>query len=75
MNYKQCRLYKDLGTGKYKVQFAWIPETFAKLGHILMLGKDDGWKVDAVFATAAEEEIIARERDYKHWHIIRGLEK
>ncbi len=64
--------YRDFyGSWKIIYQTSWIPEQFAHAGNFIKLKKDDGtwddgWKVDEVGTRAPEDQVLERERDYKH---------
>jgi len=42
---------------------------------LLRLKDDDGWVVDAVWATDTEDNVKAQARIYERWAIGRGLKK
>lgn len=63
--YRQCAM-KSQGTH----QVAWIPEKFAEVGRVLILGKRTPdaprWEVTIVGDMRLEESyLVAHERDYK----------
>lgn len=62
MNFRQCKLQKD-----NRVLVSWIPDKFAKIGKLLRLKEDDGWKVIEVYDSMSEDRVKAYSRAYKVW--------
>ena len=63
--YKQTKLQR-----LSEIQYAWIPEHLAHLGHPVKIKSDDnswddGWLVVEVGARQSEEYVLDHERDYK----------
>lgn len=49
-HYQQC----ELKNGQ-RVQVAWIPLRFAKIGAMLRIGEEEGWMVTSAYATRQGE--------------------
>lgn len=58
--YRQCDLRRVNG----QRDTAWIPEEYAQKGKYLRIGKENGWRVVAVYARAPASILLHRERDY-----------
>ncbi len=68
--YRQCRFETPTEGGK-KIDTAWIPEKFAKVGKKIYIGEkrpdpDEIWTVTHVFSRKPESYVVARQMDYKH---------
>lgn len=55
MYYRQCILRKYTTTG-YMEQTSWIPEPYCKIGNILKLDNNNGWKVITAGMEAKTDE-------------------
>lgn len=58
--YTQCYLVNDCIS-----QTAWIPSEFAKIGMILKINGEDGWKVESAGAKTDSLGIAAMRRTHK----------
>jgi len=61
LNHCQCKLQRGI-----EFQYSWIPQKFAKVGKIIKLKDDDGWKVVEVFSTMDSKEVQKRSTDYRY---------
>lgn len=59
-NYRQCLLSKH---DRYQV--AWILLRLAKVGNVLTVRGDDGWKVVQTYSVFKGEFVEARSRDHR----------
>ena len=69
--YRQCRFETRTDSGGLKIDTAWIPEKFAKVGKKIYLGEKRPdptpiWTVTHVFSRRRESYVVARRMDYKH---------
>ncbi len=69
--YKQCRFETRTDSGGLKIDTAWIPEKFAKVGKKIYLGDKRAdpqpiWTVTHVFARKPDSYVVSRQMDYKH---------
>lgn len=60
-SFRQCELHKGS-----LVRVAWIPSKFAKVGKIVRLHDDDGWRVVKVTSKMSSDFIRNREYDYRY---------
>ncbi len=62
--YTQCKL-----RNKDRIDIAWLPNGFAKVGRVLRIKIDGKWQEDwvvlEVFSSALEYETIERSKDYR----------
>ena len=68
--YRQCKFEVPTETGK-KLDVAWIPEKFAKVGKKIYIGEkrpnpEEIWVVTHVFDRKSESWLVERQMDYKH---------
>ncbi len=68
--YKQCRFETRTDEGR-KVDTAWIPEKFAKVGKKIYIGEkrpnpEEIWKVTHVFSRKPESWVVKHQMDHKH---------
>lgn len=52
--------------GDWTYTTAWIPSQFAKVGKVLKIKKENGWKVIETYATYPESLIMKYKDDFKY---------
>jgi hypothetical protein len=72
--YKQCRMEREYITGK-KIDVAWIPEKFAKVGKLIyILDKpEEIWTVMAIGSRKDETYLKAKEKVQRRYGQSAGL--